>query len=79
VGGRASGLAWAVVLRQIVGLPHFCTIPIVEKETIQLNHQPRKRDDFYRFFKRANNAMAAPPPPRWGSWDSVEWSINAKR
>ena len=22
------------------------------------------RDDFYRFFKRANDAMAAPPPPR---------------
>ncbi len=40
VGGRASGPALAVVLRQIVGLPHLCTIPIVEKEIVLSNHQP---------------------------------------
>jgi hypothetical protein len=36
---------------------------IVEKEIIQLNHQPHKRDNFYCFFKRVNDAMSAPPPP----------------
>ena len=59
--------AWAVVLRQIVEMPHLCTIPLVENEIIHLiNHQPLRcvRDNFYRFFKRANDAMAAPPPTR---------------
>jgi hypothetical protein len=41
---------------------HFCIIPIVEKEIICLNHQPRKQDDFDHFFKRANGTMAASPP-----------------
>jgi hypothetical protein len=39
-----------------------------KKEIMHLiNHQPLRRacrDDFYRFFKWANDAMAAPPPPR---------------
>ncbi len=30
----------------------FCTIPIVEKEIIQLNHQPRLRDNFIAFSSR---------------------------
>ncbi len=53
--GRAStpsrgGREGAVVLRQIEGLPHFCTIPIVEKEIVLLNHQLRRvRDDFIAF------------------------------
>jgi hypothetical protein len=63
VGGRASwGPAWAVVPRKFGGMAHFYTIPTVEKEIIHINHQPRKRDDFYCFFKRTNSAMAASPP-----------------
>jgi hypothetical protein len=33
-----------------------------EKRIIRRNHQPRKRDDFDRFFKQANGTMAASPP-----------------
>ncbi len=63
VGGRASmDPAWVVVLRQIIELPHLCII-FVEKKTIRFNNQPRKRDNFYCFFKWANDAMATPPPP----------------
>jgi hypothetical protein len=43
-------------------MPHFCIIPIVEKEIIRLNHQPCKREDFDRFFKWAKGTMAASPP-----------------
>ena len=43
-------------------MPHLCTIPIVEKEIINLNHQPGKWDGFYCFFKWANTVMATPPP-----------------
>jgi hypothetical protein len=32
------------------------------RKQIHQNHQPRKRDNFYCFFKRANNAMAMLPP-----------------
>jgi hypothetical protein len=43
-------------------MPHFCTIPIVVKEIICQNHQPRKRDNFDCFFKRVNSTIAASPP-----------------
>ncbi len=42
----------------------FLYYSLIEEEIILLNHQPLKRVDFYSFFKQANNAMAAPPPPR---------------
>jgi hypothetical protein len=42
----------------------FLYYSLVEEEIILLNHQLLKRDNFYSFFKQANDAMAAPPPPR---------------
>jgi hypothetical protein len=54
-------------MRQIGELPHVCIIPTVEKGKNTLKPSTAAmcvRDDFYRFFKRANDAMAAPPPPR---------------
>ncbi len=35
-----------------------------KRKKIHQNHQARKQDDYCCFFKRANNAMAMPPPPR---------------
>jgi hypothetical protein len=43
-------------------MPHFYTIPIVEKEIIRRNHQPRKRDNLDTFFKQGNGTMATSPP-----------------
>jgi hypothetical protein len=40
----------------------FLYYSFVEKRIIRRNHQPRKRDGFDRFFKRANSTMAASPP-----------------
>jgi hypothetical protein len=79
IKGGEGGHPWgpvAVVLRQIVEMPHFCTIPIVEKEIIHLNHQPHRRDNFYCFFKQANGTMATSLPLIIG--DSL-WFLPQKR
>jgi hypothetical protein len=40
----------------------FLYYSFVEKRIIRQNHQLRKRDNFYCFFKWANGTMAASPP-----------------
>lgn len=58
------GPVWAIILRQLKCLPHLLE-----------NHQPCKWDNICSFFKQVNDAMVAPPPPRWGFRESGDWQL----
>ncbi len=68
-GGR-EGNVWTGVIRCPEANRRdasFLYYSYVDKEIIQLNHQPQRAGRLYRLFKRMNGTMAASPPPdNWG-------------
>jgi hypothetical protein len=61
-------------------MPHVCTIPTVENRKNTLKPSTAAtcvRDNLCGFFKQANDAMAALPPPAEDM--GLGWSLNAKK
>ncbi len=77
-GGR-EGIVWTGVSRCPEANQRdasFFYYSYVNKEIIQLNHQPQRVGRLYRVFKRMNGTMAASPPLIIG--DSFDFSAEPK-
>ncbi len=77
-GGR-EGIVWTGVSRCLEAIRRdasFLYYSYVDKEIIQLNHQPQRAGRLYCLFKRMNGTMAASPPLIIG--DSFDFSAEPK-